>query len=76
MIRVTVELLPSTNRERKTLRVMDISNAGTVFTVDVTGERDMHRHKGLVQRSSMEFVPVWKLIERAIIALKLDKEPL
>jgi hypothetical protein len=76
VIRVTVELLPSTNRERKTLRVMDISNAGTVFTVDVTGERDMHRHKGLVQRSSMEFVPVWKLIERAIIALKLDKEPL
>ena len=76
MIRVTVELLPSTNGERKTLRVMDISNAGTVFTVDVIGERDMHRHKGLVQRRSQEFVPVWKLVERAIVALKLDKEPL
>jgi hypothetical protein len=76
MIRVTVELLPSTNGDRKTLRVMDISNAGNVFNVDVTGERDMHRHKGLVQRRPQEFVPVWKLIERAIVALKLNKEPM
>jgi hypothetical protein len=76
MIRVTVELLPCTNGERKTLRVMEISNLDTVFHVDVKGERDMHRHEGLVPRSGVEFVPVWELIRRAIHALKLEKEVL
>lgn len=74
MIRVTVELLPSTNGERKTLRVMDISNVGDGFTVKVDGERAMHSHAGIVGNPERRRIPVWELVRLAIVALKLDKE--
>jgi len=74
VIRVTIELWPSSNGEKKTLRVMDISNVGDGFTVDVTGERDMHRRAGIIRNAERRRIPVWELVRLAIDALRLDKE--
>ena len=73
MIRVTVELWPSSG-DKKVLRTMDISSVGDGFTVNVVGERDVHRRTGILRNVERRRIPVWELVRLAIDALKLDKE--
>ena len=80
MLRVTVELIPGGNPQKKrTLRVLEISNMTELadssdYRVVSLGDAPSKRKEGTVRgHARLKWGP-WKLIARAIHALKLDLE--
>lgn len=82
MLRVTVELVPESNPQKKrTLRVLEISNVTDLALADSSdyhavslGDAPSKRREGVIRGHARFKWGPWKLIARAIHVLKLDLE--
>jgi hypothetical protein len=80
MLRVTIEYIPSGDEKRKrVIRTMTIANATNLadvsdYRIDVTGENNAHKKRGVVRGHDRKRLGAWALLSRAIRALDLDLE--
>lgn len=76
MIRVTVEILPSTDQTKRAAHQFEITNVGDGYFCELLGKK---RRLGKVpdwqpNRAAGKKMPLFLLVKRAIEALGLDQE--
>jgi hypothetical protein len=80
MLRITIELIPSGNVQKKrTIRTMEISNMSDLadlsdYKVASTGERSTDKREGVIHGHERRKWGPWRLVYKAIRALNLDLE--